>query len=92
MTITLQEYAQLKLQIESELKSVKNEILDMFDDAMFNSSIYETFDVNQRKLYGVLRQIMDNLNGQLTAFERLEGLPVNKFTRLNDWKKSIQNN
>ena len=90
MNITLQEYAQLKRQTESELKSVKDEILDMFDDKMFDRDIYATFDDDERQLHGVLRQIMDNLTGQLTAFDRLEGLETNKFTRLINWKKSIQ--
>lgn len=89
MNITLQEYASLKRQIAKELDDVINDILDLFDGKMFDHDIYSNFDDEQKKLHSVLRQIMDNLNGQLTAFERLEGVEKTKLDVLINWKNQI---
>ena len=89
MNITLPDYTRLKLKVKTEIEDTKDEIKDLFDGQMFNSDIYSHFTLEQRRLYSALRQILENLNGQLTAFERLEGAEHTKIDMLIKWKSEL---
>lgn len=87
VNIKIKEYESLKRQVYNELESVKREILDMFYGVMFDNSIYVDFDSVDRMRYSQLRQIMDNLNGQLDTFKRLEGCDNTELNKLLRWKE-----
>ena len=89
MNITLQEYASLKRQIIAELEDAKREVKDLFNGDMFNRDIYETLNQSERQLYSQLVHIMDNLKGQLDAFERLEGNNSTELNKLLRYKNII---
>ena len=90
MNIKIKEYESLKCQVYNELKSVKREILDMFYGVMFDKGMYADFDSVDRMRYSQLRQIMDNLNGQLDAFKRLEGYEDTELNKLLRWKEKTK--
>lgn len=90
MNIKIEEYGRLKRRIESELSATKDEIMDLFDGVMFDYEIYENLDKEDRIRHSQLRQIMDNLKGQLDAFKRLEGYEDTELNKLLRWKESTK--
>lgn len=89
MTITMSDYSAIKREVEKELEKTGDEIRKLFDGVMFNQEAYRSFTTDERRLYSALRQLKENLEGQLDAFKRLEGDECTMFDGLLRWKNKL---